>query len=150
VAGSYREPIVESEAQRLARRRRRYTGRWKLRRAVRFLLGGGLVFWLGTLVLSILTGAQAVYGVGIIVFGATVVAVWIFATVGKVDSCPRCGGQLVEPWHKQGASCATCGVSVGSLPTAEDLNDDMRIEFAPDDELDERPELVIKEPEDEE
>ena len=93
-------------------------------RTTRFLLGGGVVFWLGTLVLSILTGAQAVYGVGIIVFGATVVAVWIFATVGKVDSCPRCGGPLVEPWHKQGASCATCGVSVGSLPTAEDLNDD--------------------------
>ena len=122
--GSYRGRIVESEARRLARERRRYTRRWKLRRAARFVLGGGLVFWLGTLVVSVLTGAQAVYGVGIIGFGAAAVAVWIFATVVKVDSCPRCGGQLVEPWHEQGARCATCGVSVGSLPTAEDLNDD--------------------------
>ena len=107
VRGNYRAPIVESEAQSLARDRELYARRRRLQRAVRLGVAYAFALFLGTLVAAVVTGVTPAVGVGVLVFAATVLALRVFVKFVQL-SCPRCGGPLVTPArHDRG--CAICG-----------------------------------------
>jgi hypothetical protein len=107
VRGNYREPIVESEAQELARDRELYARRRGLQRAVRLGVAYAFALFLGALVAAVVTGAAPAAGVGALVFVASVIALRVFVRFAHLN-CPRCGGPLVPP-ARHDPGCAICG-----------------------------------------
>ena len=124
VEGSYRQQIVESEAKRLARVRRRYQRAWRqlaLKQAPLLLVAAGFAV------------SVPLFQVGGPFFIAGCAAVLLPAGIGlglyfSWGECPRCGrpfsmreGKLLQPRDTTESRCVNCGVPRGYVPAPEDL-----------------------------
>ncbi len=139
--GSYRGPIVESEARRLARERERYRRAWSRFHRSEWV-PKAMVASFGVLALAIpaaglLAAPNLLLLVGALCAPITVLAPLAFFTIivavarRNLLRCPRCGElfSLKFRWRDLyigtgGDQCRHCDLPRGYLPTAEDLDED--------------------------
>ena len=137
VEGSYRDEIVESEVQRLARVREPYARRWAAlawrRRLVwhpiPFVVGAGVaIFWFESLGHGVLVVTCWLVG------AAGIAASWLGVILTRTTTCPRCKRRYFGPYKRrpeelyrilvwEDVVCDNCRLPFGYLPAVEDLDE---------------------------
>ncbi len=128
MAGAYREQIVESEACRFARERKRYLRRWGLRRSFPFVVVWALFALVFGLLIASLAGVESVIGIGLLAAGILCLVIAVFAKLARIRFCPRCGLAIPLPnvLGRGPVACTNCMLDEGELPSANDVGGNSR------------------------